>query len=127
MKIFGVARMSGKWAALPEVARLEAEEREIPLVVVGSCQFDRSFRPLNSRNGWPQWEFESIGRSTFAVPKRFADTLRLHTGKRFRSVSAEDLSDEGRSFADGMPVWPQNGSIAWFDGLVVIKFEENRQ
>lgn len=119
--------LNARIEVLPEVARLEAEEREIPLTVVGSCRFDRSFLPPNSRNGWPQWEFESIGRSTFAVPKRFADTLRLHTGERFRFVPIEDLSDEVRSFADGMPVWPQNGSIAWFDGLVVIKFEENRR
>lgn len=113
--------------ALPEAVAMEVSGRRIPIALIGCLPRDFQIETGGSwpcAGSWPDWQSEMIGVSLFSLPFRFDWGLRLHTGDPFLCIPLQGASREFEAFVENMPCWPLNGSIAFFEGVVIIKFTD---
>lgn len=112
---------------LPEYALCAIKRETIPLVIVGNCDQDRTLpfgRRFKNKGTWPDWEVEVVGRSFFAQSYRFPAVIRLYGNDSFIYKPLSKCTRECEAFVETMPIWPLNGSVAWHDGNVIVKFAD---
>ena len=126
-----IEELQNRINSIPEFALLSLEKERrssptIPLCVIGNSFYGRG-RTYNAPEEipWPDREIEIVGRSLLSVPNRFGSAFRAYGNTLYTFVPAGRCSMECVRFIETMPVWPLNGSVAVFDGMVIIKFSDH--
>lgn len=116
-----LSKLQNRIDSVPEFALKAACEADIPVWIIGNNPHEQLMYRHQVKH-YPNWQSESIGISCFSEPRRVVAMLNIYHYPYYTTAAA---SSDKISFVETMPMWPLNGSVAFYRDCLIIKLSDH--
>ena len=122
--ILVLSKLQNRINSIPEFAQKAAYEKKIPVIIIGSNRYDQIIPGPRTRQPYPNWHSEIIGISIFTESFRLVNMMNIFCYPHFARTSILQAKSRIPKI-ESMPMWPLNGSIAFYKNCLIIKLSDH--
>ena len=107
--------------SIPAFAERAAREEKIPVLLVGNNKYSHILSRPQMQQPYPYWHSEIIGLSCLDSPIRFVMMMNIFC---YPNYTVAPLTMDKVPFIEKMPMWPLDGSVAFYQNCLIVKFSD---